>query len=388
MDQAADPRQVRRKAKFIHQDPTSSQYNGRISSDDKRTLATLLPTLHERGVNRETMLAECNAVLGTPITFAQLDRQRAKFNLHTYRKQRLGPLPQTQFPNIIAPSVPPSSNEERLERNEPGSDSETLSAYPANQLQHRAAQDAQQLDGEVSFSGMDLLNDSCDDYDDVAPQREFITDLVSIDMGNSAMLGIRGVSPKPSPSDAGPLYYTNTANSSHSDMYGRPAPPRLGLWFVARAPHTWLHQELVYYVQSQLLVRIYLRLLGQGATATAIAQLFQIGTLLRIVRAFDQAFDLFLILFRHFYICKSINARSTHMTFAALGCAHTARSILKVRVASCMVQHVRRSAPYPTFPPAYGICCTVASLEWAIISEPDLPMFRPPSHQGLQQGTF
>jgi hypothetical protein len=112
MDHSAVPRQVKSTPRFIQQDPTSSQYNVRISKDDKETLVPLLLALHQKGATREQMLAECNAVLGTPITFAQLDRQRAKLNLHTYRRQQPKPLSQTQRPNAIAPR---SFNEEHLD---------------------------------------------------------------------------------------------------------------------------------------------------------------------------------------------------------------------------------------------------------------------------------
>ncbi|ETI20762.1 hypothetical protein G647_07104 [Cladophialophora carrionii CBS 160.54] len=336
MDQAAEPRQVEPKAKFIQRDPTSSQYNGRITKDDEAMLAALLPTLHFQGVNREQMLVECNAVLGTPITFAQLDRQRAKFRLHKYRRQRPTLPSQTQRFHNIAPQ---SYDEEHVGGLGSGTESETIGVCCANQLQHVGTSNTLQMENAPRLTNTAMLDDPYNDHGGAAPQPGPITDLILSNVGTSpdletcrASLSFLGSDPA--------LFNTHVPKPLQSDMTDHRSAVRPPSRFKLICNHPLQRKVFIYHIHSESLMRIYLEQLGSGAAATNIAHVAQIATLLHTVKAFDQAFDLFCMLFANFHINTSIRYRHLHMTFAAIACAQSAQSDLQFRVAYGMIQCV------------------------------------------------
>ncbi|OCT44412.1 hypothetical protein CLCR_05531 [Cladophialophora carrionii] len=336
MDQAAEPRQVESKAKFIQQDPTSSQYNGRITKDDEAMLAALLPTLHFQGVNREQMLVECNAVLGTPITFAQLDRQRAKFGLHKYRRQRPTLPSQTQRSHNIAPQ---SYDEEYVGGLGSGTESETIGACCANQPQHVGASNALQIENAPRLTDTAMLDDPYNDHGGAAPQPGSITDLILSNVGTSptletcrASLSLQGSDPAP--------FNAHVPKPLQSDMTDHRSAVRPPSRFKLICAHALRHQAFIYHIHSVSLIRIYREQLSSGNAATDIAQVAEIATLLHTVKAFDQAFDLFCMLFAYFHINTSIRFRHLHMTFATIACAQSAQSDLQFRAAYGMIKCV------------------------------------------------
>ncbi|KIW63678.1 hypothetical protein PV04_08661 [Phialophora macrospora] len=348
MDRTAARRQAKSTRKFIQQDPTSSQYNGRIRKDEKATLEALLLALHGTGASREQMLAACNAVLGTPITLAQLDRQRAKLNLHKFRRQQPGPLSQPQCPDGIAPAP---YNEEHLDSTGPELESESMRVRPGNQRRHMNTQDTPRVEPSAHPSDTEMLGDDLDDHHDAVPQPRALTALGSIDIDCPATKETPEASLELSPSDAVPVTNGRLPKPLGSDMDSHPNPARLGVKFRFKLGGT-LFEELIYHIHSVSLARIYLERLNGGAPTKDITQLVQIAMLLYTLGALDQAFDAFCLLFRHFN-SEFVNARILYMRFAAIACVETARTPLQVRAARLMSRLVLR------YPKATNLCpCT------------------------------
>ncbi|KIW81847.1 hypothetical protein Z517_04873 [Fonsecaea pedrosoi CBS 271.37] len=94
-------------SKFISEDPVTSRYNARLSKADRLMLGPKLRLLQETGSTRTEMLLEVQALIGRPVTLAQLDGLLKEHDICFYKKRDFTSAPEVPDSDATSASTAP-----------------------------------------------------------------------------------------------------------------------------------------------------------------------------------------------------------------------------------------------------------------------------------------
>lgn len=352
--------------KFIQQHPTTSKYSGRLSKHDKDKVEPLLRRLHAEHANREKMLLECNNVLEARITFAQLDRLRDKLGLQIYNRQNAESESNSQHYNnraserpsrgsqegdemdIDIPSLPSTSPPLTISNNpglgsrtdSPNSQQSGSSSWPevltpllsaslqieSQKLNHREGQNlSEPLETTILRDQGTVKSPAISDTLDLAAGDGQEPDALST------------VQFAPGKSDFPPT--SHGAESSLKDV-------RLPDEFFQTQDDNKMRVRTRRYSHSPSAAacRLYLATrMRENANGISVARLFHTAALLQAARVFDHAFDLFWILYHHYYHAHIVaSLKYPRIALAAISSARCARSLSQFGCAKSMVDGALR----------------------------------------------
>ena len=347
--------------KFVQQDPTSSTYSGRIRKDDRARLEPVIIRLHAAGASREKMLVQCNATGGAPISFAQLDGLRKKLGLHTYRKQPQGSLLQITVPQstaISSPSVGMRYDEEVEDmvtdsESRPSQDKAMMTLFQkslhlddlrnADEFHLFEQDDSLQLGKAVD---VEELGRSEIDLGCTTPRLSIAGNSITTDTSESTSdEGLNVFHALAYDEIQNPLSMSNAKSATSPDLDTHAFTAQSGFEMKFRSGDFKRMWQREVYWPSLPVVRFFLRSLAGGTEKPEIPRLLKVASLLHTLRAFEQAFDLFFILFQYLkeiqMTQQSDSPAHPLLIFAGIACSRSAQGRLQFRVARNMVHHIR-----------------------------------------------
>lgn len=363
MAQTIFSRQLDRK--FISENnPNNRRYTGRLTKNEITQLKPMLLSLHYQGSTRDVMLKRASELLGKDISMPQLDLLREKLGLLSGRQKQ--PDAHVGFlddrGNLNANRQPEQSGSVATPIAEKGS-RETVNSH--------ASRDASMLDAEDPGSTGDdseasLVVDDGDSSINATPKADILTtprlertrpgtlhqDTCFIINDVDEPLGHHSAS-----EDAAEIQawiegksWGDATSSAISSSVDVTIPEGFEIRFTPWNPPntnrlaspTGCPMTRTYFPSVSALRLYTIGAGGLDSNEEQMARLSQIALLLHTLRAFDKAFDLFFIIFRHFCKRKTrSNQPHPQLILSAINCVRSAQTKIHLQVAGVIVGKVR-----------------------------------------------
>ena len=362
-------------AKFIVESPIGSRYNARLCGEDKQKITEKLQTLHNVHTSRKEMLEQCQDLIGKPLTLAQLDGLRQELGLQQCRKR-----PSRHTAGTIAANG--SITQSRLVTSEirvADADKTTDFESDPTESEVDASSDlTMPLTKSSLLEGGGLSGDETTLEMETTYQHAQTTQLsacssthecwtakifeVTMDTSISVEeYGVLSTSGEESSDTAGVLLGTpeldaeNFAPPQEPQMEidskwsaweaidGKPNPLPTSFANGARICEGVLAPQTEAYHPSADALGLFKRGMTRHAAEKGnIATLNKAANLFFLMNVFNHAFDLYLLIYRHFD-SRSLPNDPPHAEtiLAAINCARSAQSLVQIEIASAAIKKTR-----------------------------------------------
>jgi hypothetical protein len=342
--------------RFITQDPNNSRYSQRISQDEWGKHKALLLQLHQQGLTREAMVKELSKQRKLHVKKNQLDNQMTKWGVHIYKKRftktstnslddSAGTDTGLQEPDAQGMHTQNNSQHEDVPMHDVGISS-SRSSHDVIQRVDMLPQLAVERSGS-----RDLCSQSVTDVEDFT-----MADGLYEEFGHLADIEPRNVFSNSSIVTAtiGRTDHDEPKMSQNTEVDGTSETPAIMISVPSTAqsnrdlavpmtcnPTQWKENHflsLPHYAVSPRVLMLYqtIQKKSQDRVITSwISRLNHAGTLLHALKAYDSAFDLFLLILRyHNDANPSKHCPSSSLILAILNCARSAQNPYQRHIAS------------------------------------------------------